>query len=178
MITEDKKELRLKIRQQTAKLNEEDKRMQSCRVFDAVEQTEQFRSAKTIGMFWSLDDELPTHQIVEKWAKEKCIALPRISEGEMEFVEFVPGCEMVEGSLKVRCPQNGAVISPEEIDLIIIPGVAFDEEGNRLGRGKGYYDKFLAKTKAFRMGVCMSHQKVGKVPSEEHDQQTNILITP
>ncbi|MCG8410617.1 MAG: 5-formyltetrahydrofolate cyclo-ligase, partial [Bacteroidales bacterium] len=67
--------------------------------------------------------------------------------------------------------------SPEKIDLIIIPGVAFDSENNRLGRGKAYYDKLLKQTKAFKLGICFDFQMVDKVPTDKYDIKMDRVVS-
>lgn len=179
MIRKKKKELRLKISQQSAKISLKEKQAQSDEVFKTIEGLEQFRDAGTIALFWSLWDELPTHDMVKKWSSgEKQIVLPRVSGDTMDFVKYTPECNMEEGSLGVLVPKEGETVDPEEIDLIIVPGVAFDKEGRRLGRGKGFYDNFVERTQAFRIGVCMNHQKVDVIPYEEHDKKVDMLVTP
>lgn len=178
MIIRKKKELRLKVNQATAKISLSEKKEQSLKVFNAIEKTGQFQKAKTVALFWSLWDELPTHEVAKRWAAEKRIVLPKVSGNNMEFLEFKPGCGMEEGELRVLSPKGGEEVNPEEIDLIIVPGVAFDAEGKRLGRGKGYYDEFIKRTNAFTIGVCMSHQKIEEVPCEAHDKKVDMLITP
>lgn len=74
---------------------------------------------------------------------------------------------------------SAALLGPEKIELIIIPGVAFDEKGNRLGHGKGYYDRFLSKTpNKFKLGLAYDFQLVPEIPTEEHDVKMNGLLTP
>lgn len=178
MIIKKKKEQRVKISQQTAKITPKEKEEQSHNVFGMIENMEQFRCAGTIGLFWSLWDELPTHGIIEKWSGEKRIVLPCVSGDNMDFVEYSRGCRMDEGELKVLSPANGAMVNPEEIDLLIVPGVAFDRQGIRLGRGKGFYDKFFNRSRAFKIGVGMSHQLIEEVPCEEHDGRVDAIVVP
>lgn len=69
------------------------------------------------------------------------------------------------------------LIRPENIDLIIVPGLAFDKTGGRLGRGGGYYDRFLSTTKAFRMGFCIEDQIAGNIPIQKHDCKMHAVVT-
>ena len=69
-------------------------------------------------------------------------------------------------------------IPPEKFDLILVPGVAFDWNGNRLGRGRGFYDQLLAKTAGVKCGVGHDFQLIGKVPAEPHDARVNFIVTP
>lgn len=176
-ITEEKKELRRRMKQLAGDITPAGKAQQAAEVFTRVEAMEEFRRARTVGLYWSLPDELPTHDVAVRWAEAgKHVCLPVVVCGELEFRRFTPGCEMVEGSLCVCEPVSGEVIAPEDMDLIIVPGVAFDWEGFRLGRGKGYYDKFLGRTAAYSVGVCMRHQLVENVPRELHDRPVDRII--
>ena len=83
------------------------------------------------------------------------------------------------------CPGEGFAI-PEpvgalfedlaQIDLILVPGVAFDASGNRLGRGKGYYDKILRQTDAYKLGVCFAFQLLEQIPTEPHDVKMDRVV--
>ena len=70
----------------------------------------------------------------------------------------------------------GEEISPSKIDLIIVPGSVFDSQNNRIGYGKGFYDKFLRETTAFKVGVCFNFQKVNEIPAEPHDIKMDIVL--
>jgi len=73
---------------------------------------------------------------------------------------------------------EGEKSSPEKVDIVVVPAVAFDLQGHRLGYGKGYYDRFLKKTKAVKVGVAYDFQIVEKLPAEQHDIPVDLIITP
>lgn len=73
--------------------------------------------------------------------------------------------------------EHAKLISPEKIDLIIVPGLAFDKNGGRLGRGGGYYDRFLSQTEAFRLGFCIEDQITGEIPMLRHDCRMHAVVT-
>ena len=76
--------------------------------------------------------------------------------------------------------QSGLIIAPDQLDLIIVPGVAFDRAGFRIGYGKGFYDKLLsaAKPATTRLSAAFDCQIIDAVPNEAHDQRVDIIITP
>ncbi len=82
---------------------------------------------------------------------------------------------MTEAAFCVREPQ-GDVFPAEGVELILVPGVAFDSRGNRLGRGKGYYDRLLAGIPAFKVGICFDFQRFDRLPAEPHDVPMDRVI--
>jgi 5-formyltetrahydrofolate cyclo-ligase len=95
----------------------------------------------------------------------------------MEFYDYAADA-LAEGSFGISEPQCGEPCRAEEIDLMIVPGVAFTASGDRLGRGKGYYDKYLSRKgfRAYCVGVCYAHQKVEQLPVEPHDRQMDEIV--
>ncbi len=178
MILTKKRRLRLGIRQQTALLSRQEKLSQSQTVFSILEKTTVFRKSRNIGFFWSLTDELPTQDIIRKWAGRKNIFLPRTEGDEMHFVRYREGCEMEEGDFRILVPAGADQIDPADLDVIIVPGVAFDSNGRRLGKGKGYYDRFLDRHGIYTVGVCFHHQLIAEVPSEPHDRRVDMVVLP
>lgn len=110
--------------------------------------------------------------------EEKNVYLPAVDGDGMQFVRFEEGCRMVEGEYRILVPSGTQRVAAGEIDLLILPGVAFDPWGRRLGKGKGYYDRFMEQTGAYRMGVCLDHQIVREVPAEPHDKTVDMVVTP
>lgn len=89
----------------------------------------------------------------------------------MRFYDYDPASMNDSGSFGISEPEATALCCPEEIDFIIVPGVAFTAAGMRLGRGKGFYDKYLSQPgfRAFKAGVCYPHQVVEELPADPFD---------
>lgn len=85
--------------------------------------------------------------------------------------------ETEEGKFGVPEPRVKKRFDKEKIDIVLVPGVAFDRKGNRMGYGKGYYDRFLKGMSALRVGVCHSFQLVDAIPTEKHDVKMDMIIT-
>jgi 5-formyltetrahydrofolate cyclo-ligase len=81
------------------------------------------------------------------------------------------------GSFQIEEPTGDAVTDPAEIEVIVVPAVAFDRKGNRLGRGKGFYDRLLSTTRATTIGVGYDFQVFDELPVEEHDIPMDMVIT-
>ena len=152
----------------------------SQRLFREVELTEAFRRARTVAFFSALPDEPATDGALARWCAEKRLLLPRVEGEEMEFCEYRPG-ELAGGAFGILEPQQSAPCPPEEIDLIVVPGVAFTARGERMGRGRGYYDKYLSRPgfRAVKIGVAYAHQQVDTLPVEPHDvRMDRVMFAP
>lgn len=115
--------------------------------------------------------------------KNKKVAVPLImpdkKENIIKAIEFKGFANIVLGEYGIRTVDKmGDLLEPESIDLIMVPGVAFTEQGERLGMGKGYYDRFLPQaSKAKKIGVTLSMQLAKSLPTEEHDVKMDFLVT-
>ena len=109
----------------------------------------------------------------------KRLALPRCEPGCDLTARQVGGfSDLIPGVFGIMEPDKTLpVIPPEEIDLILVPGMAFDRQGRRLGRGKGYYDRYLADYHGIAMGVSFAGGLVDRVPAESHDQPVDAVAT-
>lgn len=145
-------------------------------VFSVVEITGYFQNAKSVFIYNSLPDEVATLKFVEKWASGKKFFMPVIEGDEMIFRTYSDSSQTRVGVLGINEPL-GEVGIPKANDLIIVPGLAFDRTMNRLGRGKGYYDKYLASTKAVKMGVCFDFQLLDSIPTDTHDVKMDVLVS-
>ncbi len=174
---EEKQGLRKKIKIVLAALSEEERNLSSQKVFEKIEQLEIYRQSKNIMVYWSFGTELPSHPFVKKASFEKQVYLPRLCEGEIEMVKF-RGQEQMQKTepFGIEEPIGESMPNLEILDLIIVPGLAFDRVGNRLGRGKAYYDKFLPKTKAYRIGVAYSCQISESIPHDANDIKMHEVI--
>ena len=104
-------------------------------------------------MYHSLDDEFPTKNTIKRWAEYKQIFLPRVKGLDLELLAYNSQC-LKTGAFGIEEPTGNNTIPPQLIDLIIVPAMAFDPYGNRLGRGKGFYDRLLAMTPATRSSAA------------------------
>ncbi|HTT70920.1 MAG TPA: 5-formyltetrahydrofolate cyclo-ligase [Anaeromyxobacteraceae bacterium] len=143
---------------------------------------EEFARAGTIGIYAPLGSELdPLALAAPDASSDRRFAFPRMVEGEraLAFAICAPE-ELVPGALGTREPPGRAApLALEELDLVLVPGVAFDLEGGRLGRGRGYYDALLASLspRTRRWGLLFEVQLVPRVPREPHDRPLDGLVT-
>ena len=176
---EQKKELRKKIKQKIKQLSVEEKKRQSDMVFTRLKGMPQFRFAETVMLFWSMDDEIPTHSFIDKISVSKHVFLPVIKDDDIVVKPYTSSEEMQpEARYNISEPQ-GAEVPDFNPDLIVLPGVAFDSNCNRLGRGKVYYDRFLhsLNVTSSLVGICFNEQIVDHIPVGDHDYKVDAVIT-
>ena len=173
----EKTELRKLMRARKRALDETQKQRAADAVFAAVEALDVFRNAQHILLYYSLPDELPTHRIVQRWAQSKTVYLPRVKGDDLEIVPYDDSLSD-DNAFHIGEPQ-GEAVDPACLQMIVVPGVAFDLHGNRMGRGKGFYDRLLATTpRAFKLGVALDCQIVDDIPVEPHDKPMDAILTP
>ncbi len=146
-------------------------------VVQKLEQLPQFVEAKTVLAYWSMPDEVYTHGLIEKYHTSKLILLPRIQGVDLTLHRFVGIHTMMPHPQFGVLEPTGAIFENfEAIDLIIVPGVAFGADNTRLGRGKGFYDRFFRSTKALKVGLAFDFQVFDTVPCEAHDERLDIVL--
>ena len=160
-----KTEIRKQMKGLNTALSSEQREELSARIFNEAERLPAFARAKVVALFASLKDEPLT--------------APALEGDIMRFYDYDPASMNDSGSFGISEPEATALCRPEEIDFIIVPGVAFTAAGMRLGRGKGFYDKYLSQPgfRGVKAGVCYAHQLVGELPVEPHDVFMDYVVT-
>ncbi len=172
----EKREIRRKIKNIRTMLTALEKAKAAREVFDRLEQTAAFLLSDHILMYHSLPDELSTIEFLKKWDGKKKFYLPRVNGVNLEILPYNES-KLELGAFHIEEPTGDNPVSPDDIELMIIPAVAFDRTGNRLGRGKGFYDRLLAESKAHKIGVGYEFQLLDEIPHEEHDVPMDMVIT-
>ena len=139
----EKKELRAHIKTLKKQHTKEQLLEQSEQILAKLEQHPDFAKAETVMLYSALPDEVQTQAFLEKWHLKKKIILPTVVGDDIIPVEYGKDTAFAVGDFNILEPQNEPYSGG--FDLIIVPGVAFDCKGNRLGRGRGYYDRFLCQ---------------------------------
>ena len=128
--------------------------------------------AHTVLLYSALPDEVPTLPLLNRLSTEgKTVLLPRVvSDTDMELRRYTGSNDMEQGAFGIMEPTGKLFTDYENIDVAVVPGMAFDREGHRLGRGKGYYDRFLTRlSHTYKIGICFPFQLVDLVPADAHD---------
>jgi len=143
----------------------------------------EFRKAQVIMVFLSLPSEIDTTALVlRSWQEHKRVLAPRVSWEQRRMMPTEIRSltsDLVETSMGLREPISGAPIPIEIIDMVVVPGLAFDKHGNRLGRGRGFYDRFLAHPEfhGVTCGFAFEEQYIDEVPSDSLDRPVTMLVT-
>jgi 5-formyltetrahydrofolate cyclo-ligase len=142
--------------------------------------SELFLRSEFLALYNAIHNEVLT-EIVSTRALEvgKTLVYPRVKDNDLEFVEVLSLTELAPGAFGVLEPQGDRLRVAEELDLVVVPGVAFDQSGHRLGYGRGFYDRALLACRAdcTKVGFAYDSQLLDTLPSTEHDQKLSVLMT-
>lgn len=153
-----------------------------CELSDAImshlEQCELFQNASCIALYHALPGEVQTAAFIDKWYQKKRLLLPLVDGDDLRMFQY-EGPESVEtGAFGILEPKaDGTEVKPEAIDLMIVPGVAFDRNHNRMGRGRGFYDRLLSSVTSPKIGLCYEFQMVPEIPTEPFDIKMDYIVT-
>ncbi len=176
----DKKELRKLIRERKARLTQQEKMEKSAEVCRLVDSREEWQAARCVLLYWPLSNEVDIRPLAaEARDAGKRVLLPTCVGENLVLREFEDEEQMKEGEFGILEPIGNVVDETEygKIDLAIVPGMAFDREGRRLGRGKGFYDRLLKELgRALKIGVCWDVQMIDKVTIDELDVNMDVVV--
>jgi 5-formyltetrahydrofolate cyclo-ligase len=147
----------------------------SLRIMDNLAAEEHFRNADTVSFYIPKGSEVDTTDLLGHVMNDKEILVPATND-EIEMVSFVSFDDLRPGKFGV--PEPSKKIQPGSFsDVVLVPGVCFGLCMHRLGYGMGYYDRFLSRSPAYRIGLAYDFQIVEKLPSHENDQRMDMIIT-
>lgn len=136
-------------------------------------------AANTVMMYCSMPDEVHTHEALDHLvAMGKHVLLPVVTgEETMEVREYRGKNDLQKSAFGIFEPTGSPFTDYEQIDLVVVPGMAFDAHGNRLGRGRGYYDRFLrALPHVYKIGICFDFQKQPYIPTDANDVKMDEVL--
>lgn len=178
-----KKELRQHLRQVIAGISPEELHQRSVRACSLLTGTPEYTQAEVLMVFLSLPTEIDTTSLVlHAWRDRKRVLAPRVSWEQRRMLPTEIRSlsdDVSESPLGIREPAQGVPFPVANIDLVIVPGLGFDLAGNRIGRGRGFYDRFLIHRdwKGIACGFTLEAQVVESVPTEEKDVRMDMLVT-
>ena len=139
-----------------------------------------FRKAACLALYSAIHNEVSTDKVFMRALElGKTLVYPRVKDDALEFVEVLSQADLVPGMFGVPEPSGHKLVPVEKLDLIVVPGVAFDQGGHRLGYGRGFYDRTLAACRAdcARVGFAYNFQLVETLPTGAHDKTLSVLMT-
>jgi len=149
-------------------------------IWKSLSSLPEYRRARTIAFYASIakEGEVATAYMIEgSLAQKKKLCLPKVVDDRLEFFDIKNVEDLDEGAFGILEP-TGEKVEPEQIELIILPGIAFDVSGNRIGFGRGYYDRFLKKARNTSIvALAFDFQIVDKIPSAESDVRVSKIVT-
>lgn len=148
----------------------------SAKVQLALTGSARFQSAHSIGAYHSIGSEVRTEAILCEARKLGiAVSLPRVEGDNIAYYQVTPDEKLVKSRYGIMEPAPRQ--KETDIDLLLIPGVAFDTEGYRIGYGKGYYDRYLHETSSFSVGLAYSFQMTAQLPRQQHDKKVSAVAT-
>ncbi len=173
-----KGELRREVRARKRALTAQQLEAMSVGVVERLRCNPHFASARTVLLYHSLSDEVCTHRLLDS-LKGKTVLLPKVTgDSTMELRLYTSPCDLATGAFGIEEPVGAAFADYGAIDVAVVPGMAFDAQGHRLGRGRGYYDRLLARMPGvYKIGLCFGFQLLDKVPSEATDVVMDEVVS-
>ena len=171
-----KNEIRNKMRAMRRTLTSEQIAHSSQKITQEILNSDVYKTAKNVCLYLSAYKEVDTSALLNACkADNKTVALP-VTDEDGIITLYIDNGEYKTGNFGITEPAGNKTISPKEIDLFIIPALAFDKQGGRLGFGKGCYDRLLKDTTGYKIGIGYAFQLVDKVPSDKHDIKMDMVI--
>ena len=172
-----KEDIRAQVRARKMMLDDDERLAAAERVFDALSGMAAFTMADRVLIYNSLPDELSTREFISRWEGRKHFYLPRVNGLDLDILPYSRTHTHL-GAFHIEEPDGDDTADVAEMDLIIVPAVAYDRSGNRVGRGKGFYDRLLSRAKALTVGVCYDFQLLDEdeIETESQDVPVNFII--
>lgn len=174
----EKSKLRELLKQKRRILSKEQVVDDSALILQQLEEMPCFKEASTVMIYYPTHNEVDLRPLIKKYRRTKTFLFPVVHRRSMNACPYKGNDHMHRGKFNIPEPTTDPYKGI--IDLIILPGVAFDKNGNRLGQGGGYYDRFLASAnaKSILIGVAYDFQLVDKIPSNRKDKKMDYVIFP
>ena len=177
----NKSEMRSLMRDRISEIPEDKRLSEDAAIYENALSMSEWKSARSVFVYVGIGCEVRTDALIEKLISDgKRVYVPLCQgNGEMDAVYIPSLASLKPGRYGIPEPREcGEKAVPEDLDIIIVPGVAFGLDGTRLGRGAGYYDRFLSRTKkAKKIAFCREATLHETVPTEPHDEKVDIIVS-
>ncbi|HBZ33744.1 MAG TPA: 5-formyltetrahydrofolate cyclo-ligase [Bacteroidales bacterium] len=175
LINNQKKKLREQLAKRRNAMTAEQVMAMSTAIWDKIEQSRLFQRAETIMVYYPKDNEVDTRILLSRWMGKKRFVLPVVVDKDIELHEYLGEDHLRKGKYGIMEPDSPVFTG--KIDLLIVPGLLYDTHFNRVGRGGGYYDRFLVYYHVPKFGVCYDFQLVKKAPTLGYDKRVTRIYT-
>ena len=174
-----KERLREKILEKRNLLTKKEVIKKSEKILKKLSSLHEFKKAKTVMFYVSKDNEVYTHDMIKDLIGKKKIIVPVTDFKNKDLIlsELKDFSDLEPSYYGVLEPKKVRKVDPNNVDIVIVPGAAFDKKGNRIGYGEGYYDNFLRKIKALKIGLGFDFQVVDEIKAEEFDVSVDVIVT-
>ncbi len=173
-----KEELRREILKRRTDQDPDEKSVRDERIRENLKGLPEFRPTGTILMFYPIKGEPDITPLFDYvLSRGGALVLPKVDGNNLRVVRLLDPTQVQAGRFRVPEPVGGEEVSPEDLDLAIVPGIVFDRRCYRIGFGKGFYDRLLAKVPAPKVGVGYSFQVVPEVPRDPWDVPLDLVVT-
>jgi 5-formyltetrahydrofolate cyclo-ligase len=175
----EKHTLRQQCQDRRLALSSETRKAASRKICDLLLRLPEYAAARTVALYAADAGEVDLQGVFQcSVTDRKSCFFPEVVGGAMDFRRVTQWSDLVPGRFGILAPPKTTVLlAPAQCDMVIVPGVAFDRQGNRLGRGKGYYDRYLPQVRGCRVGVSFDVGVCESLPHEPHDVRMDVLIT-
>ena len=171
-----KKQLRKRVAEIKRSYSDKELRCFSEDIISTLELTEVFQKANVVLAYHSMADEVNTHQLLNNHFVHKQFLLPMVNNNELILKKYSSLGNLTVSDYGIKEPVGEIFSDYDKIDLVVVPGVAFDRALNRMGRGKGFYDRLLPKIKAPKVAVCFDFQLFDNIPAAKNDFKMNMIV--
>jgi len=177
---DSKQALRAYIRRSQPIWTQQEYTAASERIVEKLKQHPRLAAARTLLLYYPLPDEVDTRALISQLAAAgKQVLLPKVTDGyHMEMRRYTGPGDLHTGAFGIMEPTGEPFTHYTQIDVAIVPGMAFDKAGHRLGRGKGYYDRFLnLLPHTYKIGICFPYRLLDNIPADRHDIAMDEIIS-
>ncbi|MCD6109245.1 5-formyltetrahydrofolate cyclo-ligase [bacterium] len=175
-----KEELRTEISKKKHQIPATKKEKFDNQIYKNITGLPEWKKAKKVFIYISMKDEVDTRALIKNYLGKKIIIVPKSHTkfNKLTLHEIKSFDDTEKGSYSIMEPKSHTrIITPEEVDLVIIPGIVFDKNGHRIGYGKGYYDRLTKHLTCHKIGLAYKVQIVNNIPAQKHDVPVDTLVT-
>lgn len=179
-----KRSIRIASRKRLAALSGDERSRRSRKIAAKLLKHPVFKDSSCVCFYVSLPSEVETESLIDaalKRGKKVLVPLADLENKALELYRITGRSRLEAGPFGIREPRASKrhLADPSDCDLVIVPGIAFDRSGRRIGRGLGFYDRLLVRVRpdAFKLGLAFRFQVVPKIPAESHDIRLDAVLT-